>query len=321
MTGYEYEQAVGEYLLRRGYDKVSVTKGSGDFGVDIVAENGNSRVAVQCKYYSGKVGLDAVQQVVAGKAVYDCDSAMVVTNSTFTPAAKQLAEINSVELLDRVDAKGRKFLPMILRVAGALVLGFIMVLIVKFTYDQAQIFITAEDYLSAVQTVALAVVVLAAVMLALVTAAKLRRRIADTHRSGPTRRDRKAERGFEDELEGVLPDGFRGYIKRGRSGRGYSQSRICLLSADGENALSRLKNEYPAEYEMLYDAFCVFLDGQRIHQNTLQRKLHLYHTEAGRVFDALEAVGFIGEEDGRWETLLTEDEVIEKIDECEREDM
>lgn len=315
MTGHEYEQAVGEYLLCHGYDNVSVTKGSGDFGVDIVAQNDEGKVAVQCKYYSGKVGLEAVQQVVAGMAVYDCDSAMVVTNSTFTPAAKQLAEINGVQLIDRVDSKGRAFLPTLLRVASAFALGAALLWLGKLALDQIMAFISAEDYSSALQTAALAVVVLAAIILFFVVAFMIRRRIDSVDRLP---RDRRKERGFEDEYDVDLPDGFNEYLRRAKSGRGYEQSRICLLSADSDNALLRLKTEYPAEYEMLYDAFCALLDGQRVTQNTIQRKLHLYHTQAGRVFDALEVAGFIGEVDGKWDTLLTEDEVIAKIDECER---
>lgn len=318
MTGHEYEQAVGEYLLRHGYDSVSVTKGSGDFGVDIVAQNNEGKVAVQCKYYSGKVGLEAVQQVVAGMAVYDCDSAMVVTNSTFTPAAKQLAQINGVELIDRVDSKGRAFLPTLLRVVSAFALGAVVLWLAKLAFDQIKTFILAEDYFSALQTAALSVVILAVLILAFVVAFKLKRRIDSVDRPS---RDRKNKRGFEDEYDVTLPEGFNEYLRRAKSGRGFEQSRICLLSADSENVILRLRNEYPAEYEMLYDAFCALLDGQRVTPNTLQRKLHLYHTQAGRIFDALEVAGFIGEVDGRWDTLLTEDEVIAKIDECERENL
>lgn len=60
MTGYEYEQVVARYLQRHGYYGVQVTRGSGDFGVDIIAHRGFTKYAVQCKYYSSPVSLGAV---------------------------------------------------------------------------------------------------------------------------------------------------------------------------------------------------------------------------------------------------------------------
>ena len=46
------------------------------------------------------VGNDAVQQVIAAKGVYNCPGAVVITNSTFTPEAEELARILGVELVD-----------------------------------------------------------------------------------------------------------------------------------------------------------------------------------------------------------------------------
>ena len=46
------------------------------------------------------VGNDAVQQVVAAKAIYNCPDAVVITNSTFTPKAQELARVHGVELVD-----------------------------------------------------------------------------------------------------------------------------------------------------------------------------------------------------------------------------
>ena len=106
MTGHEYEQVVARYLQRHGYYGVQVTKGSGDFGVDVIARKGLTKYAVQCKYYSHAVGLDAIQEVVAGKTYYGCDAAMVVTNSTFTKAARELATRNGVKLIERVNGFG-----------------------------------------------------------------------------------------------------------------------------------------------------------------------------------------------------------------------
>lgn len=101
-AGTSYEYSVADYLRKNGYSDVEVTKASGDYGVDVTAYRSGIKYAVQCKYYSKPVGLDAVQEVVAGKAYYNCDCAMVVTNNTFTESAITLAKHNGVILLDNV---------------------------------------------------------------------------------------------------------------------------------------------------------------------------------------------------------------------------
>lgn len=108
MTGHEYEHAVAAYLRSEGYSRVKVTKGSGDYGVDVVAFKHGFKYAVQCKYYTSPVGLSAVQEVYAGKAFYNCEKAMVVTNSTFTKAAEELARKNGVILVSGITGDRRK---------------------------------------------------------------------------------------------------------------------------------------------------------------------------------------------------------------------
>ncbi len=102
MTGYEYEHKAADYLRRKGYWGVKVTQASGDYGIDITAHKGKKKYAVQCKYYSSPVGIAAVQQAYAGKSHYNCTDAMVITNNTFTQAAKTLAAENKVKLLANV---------------------------------------------------------------------------------------------------------------------------------------------------------------------------------------------------------------------------
>lgn len=103
-NGHEYEYFVAEYLRRSGYSQVTVTKGSGDYGVDVLATKDGIKYAVQCKYYSSPVNLKAVQEVVAGAPCYGCNAAMVVTNSTFTKSAVNLATANGVILLSYVNS-------------------------------------------------------------------------------------------------------------------------------------------------------------------------------------------------------------------------
>ena len=69
-------------LKKRGFKNIQVTQKSGDYGVDITAYSRHHKYAIQCKYYTGPVGISAVQQVYSGKRKYNCDKAAVLTNST-----------------------------------------------------------------------------------------------------------------------------------------------------------------------------------------------------------------------------------------------
>lgn len=138
MTGLEYEHHVARYLTNRGYHGVKVTKGSGDYGVDVIAHKHGKKFAVQCKLYTGPVGLSAVQEAVAGKAMYNCDSAMVVTNSTFTKAAHELAAVNGVVLIERVKAGGNHIFPKGVRVFATLAYLFVVSAILAASIEQAK---------------------------------------------------------------------------------------------------------------------------------------------------------------------------------------
>ena len=98
MTGQEYEERCARRLRRCGFSGVTLTKGSGDQGVDILARRKGERYAIQCKHYARPVGNRAVQEAFAGARYYGCDRAVVLTNSTFTPAAEELAESTGVLL-------------------------------------------------------------------------------------------------------------------------------------------------------------------------------------------------------------------------------
>lgn len=101
MDGHQFEHYCAELLKRNGYHKVRVTPGSGDNGVDILAERDGISYAIQCKCYSRKLGNKAVQEVFSGCTFYGCDEAVVLTNSYFTEPAKEAARRTGVTLWDR----------------------------------------------------------------------------------------------------------------------------------------------------------------------------------------------------------------------------
>ena len=98
--GKTFEQYLEVLFKRLGY-KVERTKFTGDYGGDLVLRKDGIRTVVQAKRYSKSVGVRAVQEVVAARGYYDCDEMLVVSNSTYTKQARELAEKNNVTLWDR----------------------------------------------------------------------------------------------------------------------------------------------------------------------------------------------------------------------------
>ncbi|WP_338216406.1 restriction endonuclease [Lacticaseibacillus salsurivasis] len=101
MEGEEFEQFCVYLLKRNGFKHLQTTKASGDQGIDIIGVKKKKQVGFQCKRYTGQVGNKAVQEAWSGQAFYKLDEAMVLTNSEFTDAAKELAEQLGVTLIDR----------------------------------------------------------------------------------------------------------------------------------------------------------------------------------------------------------------------------
>ena len=101
LNGLEFEQYIQELLSSIGYKNVIKTKSSNDYGIDILAEKEQIKYAIQCKNYNSPLGNSCVQEAYSGKTYYNCHIAVVITNSTFTKNAKELADKNGVFLWDR----------------------------------------------------------------------------------------------------------------------------------------------------------------------------------------------------------------------------
>jgi restriction system protein len=100
MSGTEFEEFVAAQLRIAGYT-VTPTGGTGDYGVDLIAKKDGVRMAVQCKRLAKAVGVAAVQQVVSGALQHGCNRTVVVTNQSFTKAARQLATTHHCRLVGR----------------------------------------------------------------------------------------------------------------------------------------------------------------------------------------------------------------------------
>ncbi|MGN0306903.1 MAG: restriction endonuclease [Lachnospiraceae bacterium] len=101
LEGHEFELYCADLLKRKGFDEIEVTKGSGDFGADILAQKDGVTYAIQCKCYTSPVGVKAVQEAYAGRDYYDRMVGAVLTNQYFTAPAVEAATKLKILLWDR----------------------------------------------------------------------------------------------------------------------------------------------------------------------------------------------------------------------------
>lgn len=104
MTPMEFEAFCAGQLRQSGWDAY-MTRQSRDQGVDVIAEKNGERIVLQCKLYSRPVGNKAVQEAVAAKAYEQAHYCAVVSNSSYTSAAEELASTNKVLLLHYSDLR------------------------------------------------------------------------------------------------------------------------------------------------------------------------------------------------------------------------
>ena len=97
-----FENLVAELYRAKGYEAYVTPEH--DKGVDVVAKKGKDVYTIQVKHSKdGNYSIDvsAIQEVVAGMAVYKCNRSIAVTNQFFSKTAQQVALANKTQLIDR----------------------------------------------------------------------------------------------------------------------------------------------------------------------------------------------------------------------------
>ncbi|KJS76326.1 MAG: hypothetical protein JL56_05775 [Desulfotomaculum sp. BICA1-6] len=104
MDGIEFEDWLKHRFKEMGY-RVQTTPRTGDGGADLILTGRNGeRIAVQAKKSAKQnIGVKAIDEVLRGIRVHDCDRAMVVTNQYYTDQAKRDAKKCNIELWNRDD--------------------------------------------------------------------------------------------------------------------------------------------------------------------------------------------------------------------------
>lgn len=100
LDGVAFEGYLAGLLRERGY-VVEITPAAGDFGADLILSRNGERTAVQAKRWRDRVGVAGVQEAIAGRDYYRCDSGWVITTSGFTAQAHELAAKARITLVDR----------------------------------------------------------------------------------------------------------------------------------------------------------------------------------------------------------------------------
>lgn len=313
MTGHDYERVVAAYLKNKGYNRVEVTKGSGDYGVDVIAHKGKKKYAVQCKYYTSPVSLGAVQEVIAGKAMYNCNAAMVVTNSTFTEAAEKLAKQNGVKLVSGVKSSGysvKDFLTFI----GIIGIAFIALLIIgsaATVIDTVTGQFKTGDYAHAILNI-FEYLLLLAVLVGIPIGIKLllkyrKRQMKNKVIQEPILPEKQCN------IPNEKPYGFNKYLNLSKP------QNIPTPKKSRDEILAELKKLRESDFDTythLYEYLKPFLTDGYISASAIQRRLQFGYARASRLMDILKNLGFISQ-DIRSKLLVTEQEIILLLAEIE----
>ena len=89
----EYESLVAAHFARLGYE-VEDRPASHDWGVDVIAENSDERVAIQAKMYGGSarpVNRAQIMELYGAAAYFDCTRAVLATNGRVMSDAAAVA--------------------------------------------------------------------------------------------------------------------------------------------------------------------------------------------------------------------------------------
>jgi len=100
LSGTDFESFLAEMFEKLGYE-VKLTKGSHDYGADLLVSKNGKFAVVQAKCYAKVVGIKAVQEIIGAKNHYGAEDAFVATNNYFSKDAEVLAVENNVKLIDR----------------------------------------------------------------------------------------------------------------------------------------------------------------------------------------------------------------------------
>lgn len=102
MNSYEYEHIVAEHYEHLGY-KTEVSQQSNDYGLDVLATKGKTKIAIQAKMYGGSsrpVNRQMIMELQGVKNFFDCTKAVLATNGRVLENANEVAEKLKIEIIN-----------------------------------------------------------------------------------------------------------------------------------------------------------------------------------------------------------------------------
>lgn len=102
LTHFEFEHFVAKLFQKMGY-QTTVTKKTGDYGIDVLAKKDNDMIAIQVKKNShgNNVGDVVVQNTLGSMWRYKANKAIIITTSDFTVMAHEQAKEAPIELWNK----------------------------------------------------------------------------------------------------------------------------------------------------------------------------------------------------------------------------
>ena len=71
-----------------------------------IVEKGTVRTAVQAKESKEKIDTEDIESAASDRLYYQCDNAMIISNSGFTKQAYNLARVTNIHLVNRRELIG-----------------------------------------------------------------------------------------------------------------------------------------------------------------------------------------------------------------------
>jgi restriction system protein len=99
LDGRTFELEVANLLNRLGM-KAHATKQSGDGGIDVIADDGNGKIIIQCKRYKKPIGPSVVRELFGVMLHCGAERGSIFASGGFTKGARDFAEGKNIKLVD-----------------------------------------------------------------------------------------------------------------------------------------------------------------------------------------------------------------------------
>jgi len=98
----EYEHIVAEFFEQKGFS-TKVSQYSNDYGVDVFATKGKTKIAIQAKMFGNStrpINRQMIMELHGAKDYFDCTKAIMATNGRIIDNALEVAEKLKIEVLN-----------------------------------------------------------------------------------------------------------------------------------------------------------------------------------------------------------------------------